>query len=62
MKPTSVCLVARRIARLSLTQQIHHVRALVQKESPQSIRRHELEEWLRLDLMPRQLRKESRSA
>lgn len=58
---TSVCMVARRIQRLSLTQQIYHVRALVKLESPQSIRRHELEGLLR-DLMTRQLRKESRSA
>jgi hypothetical protein len=60
MKP-SVCMVARRIQRLSLTQQIHHVRALVKLESPQSIRRHELECLLR-DLMTRQLKRESRSA
>lgn len=61
MNPTSICMVARRIQRLSLTQQIHHVRALVRNESPQSIRRHELEGLLR-DLMCRQLKRESRSA
>jgi hypothetical protein len=61
MKPTAICIVARRIKRLSLTQQIHHVRALVQKESPQSIRRHELEILLR-DLMTKQLKRESRAA
>ena len=58
---TPICLVARRIQRLSLTQQIHHIRALVKRESPQSIRRHELECLLR-DLMTKQLKRESRSA
>jgi len=61
MKPASICIISRRIKRLSLVQQIHHVRALVSKESPQSIRRHELECLLR-DLMTKQLRKESRVA
>ena len=61
MKPTAVCIVARRIKRLSIAHQIHHVRALVQKESPRSIRRDELEQLLR-DLMTKQLRKENRAA
>lgn len=58
---TPICIVARRIKRLPLAHQISHIRALVAKESPRSIRRVELEALLR-DLVTRQLRKENRAA
>jgi hypothetical protein len=50
-----------RIKRLSLPQQIHHLRALVALEKPYSIRRNELESLLRGKLA-KQLRRESRAA
>lgn len=58
---TPICIVARRIKRLPLAHQINHIRALVAKETPRSIRRGELEALLR-DLVTRQLRKENRAA
>jgi len=58
---TPICIVARRIQRLSLAQQIHHVQALVAGEKPRSIRREELLILLR-DLRVKQLRKENRAA
>lgn len=42
MKPTPIHLIVSRIKRLSLPQQIHHLRALVKLEPPHSIRRNEL--------------------
>lgn len=61
MKPTPIHLIVARIKRLSLPQQIHHLRALVLLEKPYSVRRNELESLLR-GKMERQLRRESRSA
>lgn len=60
-KPTPIFLIVARIKRLSLPQQIHHLRALVSLEKPYSVRRNELESLLR-GKMERQLRKESRAA
>lgn len=61
MKPTPICIVARRIQRLSLAQQIHHVQTLVTAEKPRSIRREELLVLLR-DLRVKQLKREARAA
>lgn len=61
MKPTPLHIISSRIKRLSLAQQIHHLRALVSAEPPRSIRRGELESLLK-DKLTRQLRKENRAA
>jgi hypothetical protein len=61
MKPTPIHLVCARIKRLSLPQQIHHLRALIALEKPHSIRRNELASLLQGKLT-RQLRKENKSA
>lgn len=61
MKPTPIHLVCAHIKRLSLPQQIHHLRALISVEKPHSIRRNELESLLR-GKMTKQLRKENRAA
>lgn len=59
MKPTPVHIIVSRIKRLSLQQQIHHLRALVKVEPPFSIRRNELTSLLE-DKVRKQLRKENR--
>lgn len=61
MKPTPIHLITSRIKRLSLPQQIHHLRALVKIEKPFSIRRNELESLLQ-GKVAKQLRKEMRAA
>lgn len=60
-KPTPIHEVVARIKRISLPQQIHHLRALVALERPYSVRRNELESLLRGKLQ-KQLRRESRAA
>lgn len=57
MKRQPIHQVIARLKPLSLTQQIHHLRALVQAEPLFSIRRNELESLLR-GKMDKQLRKE----
>jgi hypothetical protein len=54
-------IVCARIKRLSLPQQIHHLRALVAQEKPYSVRRNELQSLLEGKLL-KQLRRESRAA
>lgn len=61
MKPTPIHLVCAHIKRLSLPQQIHHLRALISVEKPYSVRRNELQSLLAGKLL-RQLRKENRAA
>lgn len=61
MKETPIHLVCARIKRLSLPQQIHHLRALVALEKPYSVRRNELQSLL-TGKLTRQLRKENRAA
>lgn len=46
MKQTPIHIVVARIRRLSLPQQIHHLRALVALEPPFSVRRNELQSLL----------------
>jgi hypothetical protein len=60
-KQIPIHLVVSRIKRLSLPQQIHHLRALVSLEKPYSVRRNELESLL-TGKLTKQLRKESRVA
>lgn len=60
-KPTPIHIVVSRIKRLSLPQQIHHLRALVAIEKPYSVRRNELESLLQ-GKMTKQLRRENRAA
>jgi hypothetical protein len=54
-------IVCARIKRLSLPQQIHHLRALVAQEKPFSVRRNELQSLLDGKVL-KQLRKENRNA
>lgn len=56
MKP-AIHEIVRRINRLSLPQQIHHLRALVRLEKPHSIRAVELQSLL-VSKITRQLKKE----
>jgi len=58
MKQTPIHLVCARIRRLSLPQQIHHLRALLKLEPPFSVRRNELQSLLQGKLT-KQLRRES---
>lgn len=61
MKPTPIHIVCARIKRLSLPQQIHHLRALLALEKPFSVRRNELQSLLDGKVI-KQLRRESRAA
>jgi hypothetical protein len=61
MKPTPLHLVLSRIKRLSLPQQIYHLRALVALERPFSVRRNELQSVLDGKML-KQLRRENRRA
>lgn len=61
MKPTPIHQVVSRIKRLSLPQQIHHLRALVALEKPYSVRRNELQSLL-TGKLTKQLRRENRAA
>lgn len=61
MKPVPIHQIATRIKRLSLAQQIHHLRSLVAQEPLRSIRRGELEGLLK-DKLCRQLKKENKAA
>ncbi len=56
---TPIHLIISRIKRLSLEQQIHHLRALVKAEKPYSVRRNELQSLLEGKLQ-KQLRREIR--
>lgn len=58
MKQTPIHLVVARIRRLSLPQQIHHLRALLKLEPPYSVRRNELQSLL-TGKLTKQLRKEN---
>jgi len=58
MKQTPIHLVCARIRRLSLPQQIHHLRALLKLEPPFSVRRNELQSLLDGKML-KQLRRES---
>jgi hypothetical protein len=59
MNKPPIHIVCARIKRLSLPQQIHHLRALVAQEKPFSVRRNELQSLLEGKLL-KQLRRESR--
>ena len=61
MTPTPIHIVCARIKRLSLAQQIHHLRALVAQEKPFSVRRNELQSLLEGKML-KQLKRESRAA
>ena len=61
MKPTPIHLVCSRIKRLSLPQQIHHLRALLKLEPLRSVRRNELQSLLDGKML-KQLRRENRAA
>lgn len=61
MKQTPIHLVCAHIKRLSLPQQIHHLRALLALEKPFSVRRNELQSLLDGKML-KQLRKENRAA
>jgi len=61
MNGPPIHVVYARIKRLSLPQQIHHLRALVAAEKPYSVRRNELQSLLEGKLL-KQLRRESRAA
>jgi hypothetical protein len=54
-------MIVSRIKRLSLPQQIHHLRALIALEKPYSVRRNELESLL-TGKLTKQLRRETRAA
>jgi hypothetical protein len=61
MKPTPIHLIVSRIKRLSLPQQIHHLRALIALEKPYSVRRNELQSLLDGKML-KQLKREVRAA
>lgn len=61
MNKPAIHIIYSRIKRLSLSQQIHHLRALVAQEKPFSVRRNELQSLLDGKIL-RQLRKETRGA
>jgi hypothetical protein len=58
---TPIHVVCSRMKRLPLHHQIAHLRALVDKEKPRSVRRVELEALLK-ERVIKQLRKENRAA
>jgi hypothetical protein len=58
---TPIHVVCSRMKRLPLHHQIAHLRALVDKEKPRSVRRVELEALLK-ERVTKQLRKENRAA
>lgn len=61
MKQQPIHQVCSRIKRLSLPQQIHHLRVLVALEKPYSVRHNELQSLLAGKLL-KQLKRESRAA